>query len=162
IGEPLKHQGTVLTLAFSPDGKLLATGSTDRTARIWQAATGQPACPPLTHQRAITSVAFSPDGKIILTGSRDGTAPFWGVATGRPLGIPLRHYLREVRAAAFSPDGQRVVTVGEYKVNRVWPVPVPVAGEMERLLLGVQVRTGLELDADEAVGALDAPRWQER
>jgi len=129
---------------------------------MWRVATGQPACPPLTHRRGVKAIAFSPDGKTVLTGSSDGTARFWDVATGKPLGMPLQHPFREVRAVAFSPDGQRVATAGELKVTRVWPVPVPVSGEVERLLLWIQVRTGLELDAEGAVGALDAARWQER
>ena len=149
-------------MAFSPDGKLLLTGSYDRTARLWHVPTGQPACPPLIHPRGVRAIAFSPDGQTILTGSSDGTAQFWDVTTGKSLGRPLRHPFREVVAVAFSPDGQRIITAGEQKVTRLWPVPRPVAGEIERLRLWVEVCTGLELNADGAVGALDAARWQER
>jgi WD40 repeat protein len=162
IGTALKHQGPVRTLAFSPKGEFLLTGSEDRTARLWRVPTGQLACPPLTHQRGVTSLAFSPEGTTVLTGSLDGTARFWDVTTGKALGAPLQHPLREVNAMAFSPDGKRVITAGEYKLTRLRPVPVPVAGGVERLLLWTQVRSGLELGTDGAVGALDAATWQNR
>ena len=75
-------------MAFSPDGKTVLTGSYDKTARLWDAATGQPLGPPLTHQDTVQAVAFSPDGKTVLTGSVDKTARLWDAATGRPLGPP--------------------------------------------------------------------------
>ena len=70
------HTGTVYSVAFSPDGKILATGSRDRTVRLWDTATHRQIGTPLTgHTRGVTSVAFSPDGKTLATGSED---PFVG------------------------------------------------------------------------------------
>ena len=60
-------------MAYSPDGKTVLTGSDDNTARVWDAATGQPIGPPLTHQGPVGAVAYSPDGKTVLTGSGDRT-----------------------------------------------------------------------------------------
>ena len=104
----LSHEGPVDAAAFSPDGKTVLTGGDDRTARLWDVATGQPIGQPIRHEGVVTCVAFSPDGKTILTGSsgQDGAAlgcrhrptrrialPAWGrghgawriVPTARPL-----------------------------------------------------------------------------
>ena len=64
-------------MAFSPDGRSALTGSADKTARLWDAATGLPRGPALRHDGAVLAVAFSPDGRSALTGSDDNTARLW-------------------------------------------------------------------------------------
>ena len=80
----MRARALVDAVAFSPDGKTVLTGSWDKTARLWDAATGAPVGEPLAHDDWVSSVAFSPDGRTILTGCYDRTARLWDRETGRP------------------------------------------------------------------------------
>ena len=82
IGTPLTgHTDAVCSVAFSPDGKTLASGSDDGTVRLWDVATHRQIGSPLTgHTGAVDSVAFSPDGKTLASGSDDHTVRLWDVA----------------------------------------------------------------------------------
>jgi WD40 repeat protein len=105
--------------AFSPDGKFIVTGSEDRTARIWDASTGQPLRTLEGHESDITSAAFSPDGRFIVTGSGDNTARIWDATTGEPLRT-LQGHEEAVLYAAFSPDGKFIVTGSVDSTAWIW------------------------------------------
>jgi WD40 repeat protein/serine/threonine protein kinase len=158
---PGRHQNRVVALAFSPDGRVLLTGSTDKTARLWDVATGQPAGESLQHPGAVWSAAFSTDGHMVVTGCRDGMARLWDAATGVPVGPPWPHG-DVVWAVACQADGREVVTGSGDRTARLWDLPEPVADDVGRARLWVEVCTALELDANGAAHGLDAATWQER
>ena len=76
--------------AFSPDGKQVVTASDDKTARLWDSATGKPLATLTGHEDVVRSAAFSADGKQVVTASCDKTARLWDSATGKPLATRMR------------------------------------------------------------------------
>jgi len=76
----LAHEGEVKAVAWSPDGKRVATASGDQTARVWDAVSGQAVTPALAHEGVVTAVAWSPDGKRVAKASGDKTARVWNVS----------------------------------------------------------------------------------
>ncbi len=119
--KPLRHGGTVMAMAFSPDGSKIATGGGSQAAWVWDVAKGWPLSDPMKHNGDVLAVAFSPDGKTLLTGSADSTARLWEAATGQSLGQPLRHQ-DSVVAVAFGPDGKTVLTGSKDGTARLWEV----------------------------------------
>src|SRR4051812_3213732 len=92
------HEGGVNSVPFSPDGRRIASGSDDRTVRIWDADRGQDVIGPLRgHAGAIYSVAYSPDGAKIVSGSEDGTIRIWDPRSGAQILGPLRGHVSWVR-----------------------------------------------------------------
>ena len=77
------HKYRITSVVFSPDGKTLASGSRDKTIKLWDVATGKEKDRFSGHKDSVTSVAFSPDGKTLASGSEDKTIKLWDVATGK-------------------------------------------------------------------------------
>lgn len=117
---PEGHTRGSETASFSPDGRLVVTGSQDRTARIWEVGTGRELRRLQGHTEAIKSTEFSPDGRSILTASTDKTVRIWEVATGQEL-HRLQVHENAVVSAAFSPDGRSVITAS-YNTARIWEI----------------------------------------
>jgi WD40 repeat protein len=117
--QSLVHSARVLGVAFSPDGKLVATGSEDASARIWETAGGEELRAIREHHGPVTSVTFSPDGGRLLTASEDATARVWDVVDGRERFVFAGHG-GPVTGAAFAADGSRVVTASADGTVRVW------------------------------------------
>jgi WD40 repeat protein len=151
-------QGTITTVAWSPDARCIAIGSDDWTARVHDANTGKLTGQPLRCGGAVTSVAFDPSGTLLLTGSRDGKARFWDVATGKPLGAPLEHR-GPVRCVAFSPSGKQALTASEDMTACLWPVPQAGTGAAEHTVLTLEVGTGIRFEEGGGSHVLDARSW---
>src|SRR5262249_22624671 len=94
------------------EGQRIVTASYDKSARVWDAATGKLITVLEGHNRSVDSAAFSPDGQHILTTSDDNSARVWDAATGQQMAA-LDHRSGPVHRAAFSPDGWRIVTSNE-------------------------------------------------
>ncbi|MBI3273105.1 MAG: TIR domain-containing protein [Planctomycetes bacterium] len=113
------HEYSVTSVAFSPDGGRIASGSNDETLRVWDAATGREIACLRGHESSVESVAFSPDGGRLASGSCDRTVRVWEAETGRQVTC-LRGHQLSVKSVAFSPDGRRIASASRDKTVRVW------------------------------------------
>lgn len=119
----LPHDDDVLTLAFSPDGKTVASTSRDGTAALWETAGGRRTAT-LTHQDTVGDLAFSRDGQLVATASDDKTARVWRVSDGKE--VALLPHANPVTRVFFGADKTLLVTVARLDSAvevRVWSLP---------------------------------------
>ncbi|MBD2681791.1 MULTISPECIES: NACHT domain-containing protein [Nostoc] len=113
--------GAVFSVAFSLDGKLLATGDGNGVVRLWETAIGKEVLTCKGHNSTVPSVAFSPSSQILASGSYDRTIKLWSIQTGECLKT-LQGHTSGIRAIAFSPCGKLLASSGNENIIRLWDV----------------------------------------
>ena len=115
------HEDQVYSVAYSPDGNLVASSSFDGTVRIWDTRTGEEAMPPLrSNDGKVSSVAFAPDGQRVASGRQGKVVHVWSIVTGRETLPPLRGHSDRINSVAYSPDGKLIASGSDDKTVRLW------------------------------------------
>lgn len=115
------HSERIDGLAFSPDGRLLASASSDTTVKLWDATTGQELRALAGHTGSVRTVAFSRAGQLLASAGTDGKIKLWDVAQGSELASLSGHQGR-INALAFSPDGKQLISGGTDQTIKLWDV----------------------------------------
>ncbi|KIM89364.1 hypothetical protein PILCRDRAFT_60971, partial [Piloderma croceum F 1598] len=109
------------SVTFSPDGRHIASGSSDNTIMVWDAQTGNIISGPFKgHTSGIYSVAFSPDSVHVILGSADNTIIIWDAQTGNVISGPFLGHTESIKSVTFSPDSRHIVSGSSDDTIRVW------------------------------------------
>eukprot|EP00906_Rhabdomonas_costata_P038761 RCo054841 len=131
--EPLRgHTGWVFSVSISPDGNLLASGSWDKTIKLWNLESGKLERTLTGHTGWVRAVAISPNGSRLVSGSDDGTVKVWNLLTGKVVRT-LTGHKSDVRAVVISPDANRLVSGSADGIIKIWNLR---SGRLERTLSG--------------------------
>lgn len=115
------HSDRVFSVAYSPDGKMLASGGDDQTVKLWDTTTWRQIASLEGHAGGLLSVKFSPDGKTLASGGDDRIVKLWDVATRRERGA-IRGHGGKIYSVAFSPDGNSLATASDDHTVKLWDV----------------------------------------
>ena len=119
------HSSGVTSVAFSPDGQHIVSGSDNQTICVWNAKTREMVAGPFSgHSGGVRSVAFSPDGQHIASGSDDQTICVWNAKTGEMVAGPFSGHSSGVTSVAFSPDGQYIVSGSDDPAICLWDIMI--------------------------------------
>ncbi|XP_074045019.1 notchless protein homolog 1 isoform X2 [Macrotis lagotis] len=113
------HQALINQVLFSPDARIIASASFDKSIKLWDGKTGKYLASLRGHVAAVYQIAWSADSRLLVSGSSDSTLKVWDVKT-RKLAVDLPGHADEVFAVDWSPDGQRVASGGKDKCLRIW------------------------------------------
>lgn len=113
------HTWRVNHVVYSPNGKRLASASSDRTVRVWDAEIGQEVLSLKGHTDSVSAVAFSPNGQRLASASSDRTVRLWDSVSGKQL-LAIEGHAERVTSVAFSPDGQKLASAGSDRTLRLW------------------------------------------
>ena len=148
MGAAIRHPATVRDVAFSPDGKYLATASLDRLARVWDTATQALAAPPMRHDGPVLAVRYGDDSQVLFTASGDGAARVWQPLRGELLVEPMLHG-EAVTDVVPQAGGDQLLALTAGHEMSLWrwrhaaqpqSLPLPMAGKITALLADPQGR----------------------
>ena len=142
--QSLRGHDVIAYVAFSPNGKLLATASYDKAAKIWDLATGQVVFTLLGHRSEVVCLAFSPNSKLLATGGFDGSVRLWETATGHSVRV-IQPNKSIITAIAFSPDGSLLAGAVADDTIRIWDV---VSGSQKQTVEAQQTTMSLAFSPD--------------
>ena len=118
---PVGHSGHILDASFSPDGKLIATASTDRTAKLWSTVLKKELTTFSGHTDVITALSFSPDNKYLASASDDTTVKLWNIENGKLI-ASFKVHNDKLKSVAFSPNSKYIATSSEDSSISIWNV----------------------------------------
>ncbi|KAK4293578.1 hypothetical protein Pmani_033733 [Petrolisthes manimaculis] len=113
------HQQLVNDVKFSPDTRLIASASFDKSIRLWSGVNGRFLAVLRGHVNGVYQIAWSADSRLLVSGSKDSTLKVWNIGA-RKMELDLPGHADEVYAVDWSPDGQRVISGGKDKILKMW------------------------------------------